>query len=193
MPLLGSAGPGDPAAGMPLPPAVTQRTVLAGTGDEHASPAPPFRTGMIAAAATPALASPAAEEFAEVPWAPMSEDEEGEVAAVFEEDVALTTEEILASARPRTEEFNVDAFIIPEDSTSVPTGLDAAQVEAVKHHSAHPPHDAAHDVADRFERLSRRLRTEGLDSLLPSLARGDTFDSMLAGFLAGYLSAKSST
>jgi len=34
------------------------------------------------------------------------------------------------------------------------------------------------------------LRAEDVESLLPSLAQGDRFDTLVAGFLAGYFSAK---
>ena len=34
------------------------------------------------------------------------------------------------------------------------------------------------------------LRDEQLESLLPSLAGGDRFDALVAGYLAGYFSAK---
>ena len=62
---------------------------------------------------------------------------------------------------------------------SAEQGLEAAQAQ-----------EAARELAGRLEQLSRRLRGEQLESLLPSLASGDRFDALVAGFLAGYFSAK---
>ena len=128
-------------------------------------------------AAAENTAEPAAE------WNGPEPDEEGVVEPAFEEDVNAT-EEMLAENSP--DEFPADAFIIPEDSRRVPTGLAPEIVEQIKHHHD----DAAHVIADRFEKLSRRLRSESLDTLLQSLARGDRFDALIAGFLAGVVSAK---
>ena len=190
----GSSNTGDVISGFPLPPAVTQQSGNSGA-DRGALPAPPFYMGPLAAS-SPApsaaleLAAPSEESQLDgLSWEAMSD--EGVVEPMFEEPVAATTEEILAAALQRTaEEFPVDAFMIPEGTRRVPTGLDQAQVDLVKHHTEHPNHDPAHDLADRFEKLSRRLRAESIDSLLPSLTRGDRFDTLLAGFLAGYFSAR---
>ena len=46
------------------------------------------------------------------------------------------------------------------------------------------------DLAERLEHLARRLLAEDVESLLPSLARGDRLDMLVAGFLAGYLTAR---
>lgn len=179
----------DPTGGSPLPPAVTQWTVN-GTGDRGAAPVPPFAPGGSAPPPRAQLATPQPEPESDdlMGWSSMS-DEDGIVEPMFEEDVAVTTAEILASAEAEREEFPVDAFIIPEDARRVPTGMAPDVVEAAKHHMHDKP-DTAHEIADRFEKLSRRLRNEEIDSLLPSLMRGDRFDSLLAGFLAGYFSAR---
>jgi hypothetical protein len=50
----------------------------------------------------------------------------------------------------------------------------------------------SNELADRFERLSSRLRGEAFDSLTESLARGDRLDLLMAGFLSGYSSARKS-
>jgi hypothetical protein len=179
----------DPKDGSPLPPAVTQWTVN-GTGDRGAAPVPPFSPGASVPAVPAAAPAPQLDAPVLMPWDIGGEtSDDGVVEPMFEEDVAATTEEILANAQASREEFPVDAFIIPEDTRRVPTGLSAGVVEAAKSHMYDKP-DTAHELADRFEKLSRRLRNEEVDTLLPSLMRGDRFDSLLAGFLAGYFSAR---
>lgn len=183
----------DPTDGSPLPPAVTQWTIN-GTGDHGAAPAPPFLPKGTAPTPTPTPTPtpPVMQSTLPtddiLPWDDDSDDE-GVVEPMFEEDVKVTTEEILASAHAGREEFPVDAFIIPEDTRRLPTGLAPEVAHAAQQHNRDKP-DTAHELADRFEKLSRRLRNEGLDSLLPSLTRGDRFDALLAGFLAGYFSAR---
>lgn len=209
----GSLGANNLNGVSPLPPAVTQWNIEPGS-DQGAAPAPPFVTGgtavpaanRLAATESPSeAAAPALEQYTqavpeteplpddtdELPWESMSD--EGVVEPVFAEDVASTTESMLAlTNEPEGEAFPVNAFIIPEDSRRVPTGLDQGTVNSVKQHAEHTTGDPTQDLADRFEKLSRRLRAEDLDTLLPSLARGDRFDAMLAGFLAGYFSARES-
>jgi hypothetical protein len=128
----------------------------------------------------------AVEAVAE-PVAPEPEIEEVEF---FAGDIALGEPEdaqIAAEAATPFEAFLLtpEVELIPAAPASEPEPLaDLEQVLAIL-----PPHM---QLADRFERLSLRLRAEPLDTLLPSLAQGDHFDALMAGFLAGYVAAKKS-
>ncbi len=172
------------AAAVPFPPAITRWTVVTATA-KSVPLAPPFRTPAAdrVLSGNPAT-SEGITETTETVWDQVLE--EGVVEATFAEDVSRATDGI----RPEANEFPIDAFIIPEDAKRVPTGMDAAQVEAAIHHTEHPDHDAAHDLADRFEKLSRRLRSEDIKTLLNNLADGDRFEALVAPFIAGYFSAK---
>jgi hypothetical protein len=111
--------------------------------------------------------------------------DEGVVEATFAEDVSRA-----ADMRPSESEFPINAFMIPEDSSRVPTGLNAAEVEAVIQHTEHPEADTQHELSDRFEMLSRRLRAENLEMLLGALAEGDHFERMVASLIEEYRSDK---
>ena len=166
---------------VPYPPAVT-RWPKAAPAAGAAVMAPPFRTDNAKVAPfvspqAPATATPS-ESWENMP-------EEGVVEAAFEEDVARATDGLNNDT-----EFPFRAFIIPEDTKRVPTGLDAAQVEAVTQHTEQPDRDANHDLADRLELLARRLRSGDVSSLLENLARGDRFDHLIAPFIASYFSKK---
>jgi hypothetical protein len=199
-------------AAQPLPPAVTQWTVKTGN-DRGAALAPPFRTALTrrtevtegtevavevptAVESPPAASVTAAPTEVSPPILPNTDErlpwlipEEGEAApTMFEGSISLTPEVAQPSAEAKGE-FPIDAFIIPEETKRVPTGLAPAEVEAVIHQTEHPPHDVAHDLADRFEKLSRRLRAEDMNSLLNSLALGDGFDAQLAIFLKSHFSS----
>lgn len=177
-----------------LPPAVTNRAGTTVGNDRGAPLAPPYRPVApkragslqpVAATAAPSAAVPILPATDEtMSW--VAPSAEGEVEPIFEGDLSLTPAPApVTSERPK-EAFPIDAFIITEETKVVPTGLAPAEVEAVKQQTEHPPQDAAHDVADRFEKLSRRLRTEDPESLMRSLAEGDRFDTLLAAFLTGY-------
>jgi len=122
-------------------------------------------------------------EAERTPWSSIERSDpevEGVVEPAFGEDLSSTTDGILASTPE--DEFPIDAFIIPEHAKRVPTGVPDPD------HANHT--DPSHELAERFEMLSRRLRAEDIESLLPSLARGDRFDALVAGFIAGYFSAR---
>ena len=171
----------EPPLTVPYPPAVT-RWPKAAPAAGAAVLAPPFRTDNAKVAPfvppqAPATATPSES------WENMSE--EGVAEAAFEEDVARA-----ADGLNNDTEFPFRAFIIPQDTRHVPTGLDAAQVEAVTQHTDQPGRDANHDLADRLEMLARRLRSEDVSALLENLARGDRFDHLIAPFIASYFSKK---
>src|SRR5688572_27153261 len=147
---------------VPYPPAVT-RWAKAAPASDAAVLAPPFRTDNAKVAPFTAQPVPSTAKPGES-WENMSE--EGVVEAAFEEDVARAADGVSNDSV-----FPFQAFIIPEDSSRVPTGLDAAQVEAVTQHTEQPDQDAKHDLADRLERLSRQLRSDDVSSLLENLAR----------------------
>ena len=119
----------------------------------------------------------------DMPWEDLEEEEEeGTVEPVFEADVSETEAALAALSQTRPEgEFPLDAFIIPEHSQRVPTGVESSTpTEPV----AHTP---VTDLAERLEKLSHRLRVEESDAVLSRLATGDKLDAMLAGLLGGYL------
>jgi hypothetical protein len=109
--------------------------------------------------------------------------DEGVVEAMFEEDVARATD----GMQRDTPEFPIDAFIIPNHPSWVPQGLDEAQIEAVKHHTVELDSDPRENLADCFEKLSRRIRSEDTRKLLAHLARGDRFDTLVAPIIAELL------
>lgn len=116
------------------------------------------------------------------PWDSDDDEEEGTVEPMFGEDVS-DAEAALAALSKAAEEFPLDAFIIPEQSQRVPTGLEG------KSHSAPREKTPVKELADRLEKLSHRLRVEDSAPLLERLAAGDRLDTMLAGLIAGYLAA----
>ena len=160
---------------MPMPPVIT-RTV--GPIADHAGDiAPPF-TGTRAAQPV-ASQAPQSEEM---PWE--AEAEEGVVEPMFEEDVSETTAQLAALSQTPPEEFPMDAFIIPEDSRSMPSGMGAKTPSVPA-----PEHSPINDLADTLEKLSHRLRVADANTVVKELAGGDKFESMLAGLVAGYLAA----
>jgi len=122
---------------------------------------------------------PTEEPASELAWD--TTDGEGVVEPAFEEDVHAT-EEMLADSARSAQEFPMDAFIIPEHTSRLPTGVaDEEGAEADED-------GATAEIAARFEEISKLLREEDVNELLVRLARGDRLDALLAGFLAGYLS-----
>lgn len=129
-----------------------------------------------------AAESPAGAGDDLMPWE--EADDEGTAEPAFEADVFETEATLAALSQlspPGDREFPLDAFIIPEHTSRMPTGVDEA-----------PPAEAAShkpvtDLADRLEKLSHRMRMEDAEVLLSRLASGDKLDAMLAGLLAGFL------
>ena len=116
-----------------------------------------------------------------IPWDELPE--EGTVEPVFEADVSETAAalaEISAAHLRQDEEFPLDAFIIPEHSQHLPSGLEDAP-------ASENPHTAVTDLADRLEKLSHRLRVEESGTVIGRMASGDKLDAMLAGLLSGFL------
>ena len=179
----GKSGDDTPPFGM-MPPAVTQQNGDRPDARTDARMAPPFVGGPAHVpqfhAAEPAEALSAAGAHHEediMPWDPM--EDEGVVEPVFQAD----TEDVLAqlSKQAQKEEFPMDAFIIPEQTQRVPTGLEG------KPRTADPEHTPLSNLADRLEKLSHRLRVEDTQVVVRRLAGGDKLDALLAGLLAGYL------
>jgi hypothetical protein len=54
---------------------------------------------------------------------------------------------------------------------------------------ASTPTAAARDLAERLETIAGRLRTDGTAAVVAGM-RGDRFDALLAGVIAGYLAAR---
>jgi hypothetical protein len=144
--------------------------------------AAPF-VGQPTIVAAPAQSAPApAAIVEEIPWAQDEDDETGEVEPVFEADVS-ETEAVLAefSRAARSEEFPLDAFIIPEHAQRIPNGFEGKKLPEP------PAHTPVTDLADRLEKLSHRLRVEDAKEVVARLAGGDKLDALLAGLLAGYI------
>jgi hypothetical protein len=108
--------------------------------------------------------------------------EEGTVEPMFKVDTDAALAELGQQAK--REAFPMDAFIIPEQTKRVPSGLEGQAVPAS------PTPAAVTTLADRLEKLSHRLRLEETDALLRRLASGDRLDAMVAGLLAGYLAGR---
>lgn len=164
-----------------MPPVTSQSGMSGGVpADGNSRLAPPFLGEPTAAA--PVRKVPAADELthddASVPWADFSD--EGTVEPMFEADVS-ETEAVLASLAKAEAEFPLDAFIIPEQSKRVPTGLEGKPV------SNHPAPTPVTELAERLEKLSHRLRVEDSEVVLRRLAAGDKLDALLGGLLAGFL------
>lgn len=131
----------------------------------------------------PQAAAPAAASVVEeILWAQDEEDETGEVEAVFEADVSETAAALAELSRAaRSEEFPLDAFIIPEHAQRIPNGFEGKKLPEP------PRHTPVTDLADRLEKLSHRLRVEDANAVVARLAGGDKLDALLAGLLAGYI------
>ena len=160
---------------VPFPPAVTRLSAVPAAASD-VSLAPPFRTDKVSV-------PPPRTRLgrSEVAWDDMPD--EGVVEAMFEEDVSRATD----GMQRDSPEFPIDAFIIPKHPSWVPQGLDEAQIEAVKHHTEELDTDAKENLADCFEKLSRRIRNENTSTLLAQLARGDRFDTLVAPIIAELL------
>jgi hypothetical protein len=112
--------------------------------------------------------------------------EEGHAEPAFEADVdEMEAALALFGEPPRQEaEFPLDAFIIPEETTHMPTGVETPEARE------EPKRSAVDELAERLEKLSHRLRIDDTPAVLERLAAGDKLDAMLAGLLAGYLAGK---
>jgi hypothetical protein len=171
--------PSQPAS-TPLPPALTRRADSGGAW-EAGPPLPPFLAGEQARSAeadrvvsADALPGHSPDAYPEEPSA-RGPDEEGE------------------------EAFPLDAFFIPEGADHIlPADDDGAWSAAAGVATGdvapfltgggdHLPPEV--ELADRLERLARRLRTEGAGALLDPTGREDRLDTLLGGVLAGYLAA----
>ena len=153
-----------PISGGPLPP------FRARTGVEAASSAPV--EGMVAdIAPSQDLAAEDAEDFQILPIEDALAEEQrstgGDIAAISDNAVV--------------DDFPLDAFIIPEDSQRLPSGLQAADRRK---------RQRAVDLAERLEGLAVRLRREGYSALAKETVRGDPVGALISGILAGYLAAQ---
>jgi hypothetical protein len=77
--------------------------------------------------------------------------------------------------------FPLDAFLIPENATRLPAGLENDRELQDR---------IAADVADALSAMVDRLRSDGLDALLSPSARREPVDVVLAAVLSGYLSRR---
>ena len=166
-----------------LEPALPIAEPVAAPGDDVVEPP---QTEDTFAAAEDVHSEPGDDKEQLDPWKAVP-DGEGIVEPAFHDDtdgVLLELMQETAEAEQK-EEFPLDAFILPEETQHVPTGLEGAP--------ATPPPEAtpANALAERLEKLSHRLRVEDSESLVRRLAGGDRTDALLAGLLAGYLAGKS--
>lgn len=193
--------PGD-AAGQPkgpfapMPPVTTQP--VADRRDAMADgrmvgpfvgPAAAIEPDAQVAAAPTASATPLPPDE-DIVWA--EDSDEGVVEPAFEADVSETEASLAALSKAATttaqgdEDFPLDAFIIPEHSRRLPTGIEAGASAK----PAAPGSAPVKELADRLEKLSHRMRVDDADAIVARLASGDKLDAMLAGLLAGYLGTK---
>jgi hypothetical protein len=192
---------------LPMPPALTQRVRPLG-GDGSSLPLEPFRflrglpANRLAFAAAQA-AEPEPVELSMFSEEPLPLDEPLDLGEPLHLEEPLALDEPLELAEPfqLTEPLQLADAIVAEDAAQAaavnePVFDEVLQLtEAPSDNTEHEletarAQGAAHELAERLEQLSRRLRDEQLESLLPSLAGGDRFDALVAGFLAGYFSAK---
>lgn len=147
--------------------------------------APPFvgvpTVGQSSNGSLPSTAADIPSDGSDMSWDELAE--EGTVEPAFEADVSATSAALAAigEAHGRTDgEFPLDAFIIPEHTQRLPSGLEGQPASE----NAHTP---LTDLADRLEKLSHRLRVEKADAVMGRMASGDKIDAMLAGLLGGFL------
>ena len=157
-----------PPPGSMLPPVTTQRQSEQAVPAKDGRLAPPFVAAVGRDADEPA------------PWETMSD--EGVVEPMFEAETEAVMAEL--SLQAKQSEFPLDAFIIPEETQRVPSGLEGQPASQ----QSHTPLTA---LADRLEKLSHRLRVEDTTVMVRRLAGGDKLDALLAGLLAGYLAGTS--
>lgn len=171
--MYGNTGDEPPRNGAFMPPAVTQRGADLPGARGNEPLAPPFVSGP---------KQPPRDEEA-MPWESMAEEDEGVVEPMFAADSADVLAELTQQAKK--EDFPLDAFIIPEQTQRVPSGLEGKPLPA------QPSHTPLTNLADRLEKLSHRLRVENTEVVVHRLAGGDRLDALLAGLLAGYLAGTS--
>jgi hypothetical protein len=127
---------------------------------------------------------PPVDEGSLLPWE-STIDDQGIVEPAFLAETDAVFASLTEAVPAERDEFPLDAFIVPEDSHHIPTGM--PKPDAPPANQAEP----TASLAERLEDLSRRLKSEDTDSIVRRLAAGDRLDSMLAGLLAGYLAGKS--
>jgi hypothetical protein len=181
----GAVSLGDPGK-IPLPPALTQRIRPTG-GDGSSLPLEPFRFLRSLRVNRPATASAQSAPEPEPAEEPLPFEEAFDEPLPFEEPEEL---EAQWSAADFAAEDDLGLPALDEDFLKLSEIESASSEPPFAAPSATDANDATRNLAERFERLSQRLRDESLESLLPSLAGGDRFDTLVAGFLAGYFSAK---
>ena len=181
-----------------LPPVITRRKSFRSSITQNNAPlAPPFSAGSRAGSVTPppsvtsspekieaqAVAPAEEEKSGDMIWDPTSD--EGVVEPDFQADTDAVFEELTQQAEALREEFPLEAFIVPEHSDRVPTGMEGKPLPQT------PEPTALSSLAERLEKLSHRLRVEDTDAVVRRLASGDRLDTLLAGLLAGYLAGAS--
>jgi hypothetical protein len=134
--------------------------------------------------AEPAFEAAPEPEEPQDEWDVLSD--EGVVEPAFEADTDAVLQELTEQAAELSlrEDFPLEAFIVPEQTQHVPSGLEGRP-------STEPEPTPVSSLAERLEKLSHRLRVEETDAIVRRLAAGDRLDSLLAGLLAGYLAGKS--
>ena len=175
-----------------MPPVTSRPIGVERNGGPDARMAPPFTSRDVPEEAQADFAQPPAEmptasyaEPEDIEWQDVAD--EGVVEPAFAADVHETEAAFAALAQAHTkpdEEFPLDAFIIPEHTRSLPTGMDADSMPADRVHTP------VTELADKLEKLSHRLRVEDAQAVINRLAAGDNIDMMLAGLLAGFVAAR---
>ena len=187
----GSNGEKPSPNGSLLPPVITRRKSFRSSSIQNSPLAPPFIAGTRAGTVTsppveakaPAEVPAEEEKPSDMIWDPMSD--EGVVEPAFVADTDAVFEELTQQAESLREEFPLEAFIVPEQSDRVPTGMEGKPLPPA------PESTPLTSLAERLEKLSHRLRVEDTDAVVRRLAGGDRLDTLLAGLLAGFLAGSS--
>lgn len=108
----------------------------------------------------------------------------------WQSDLALHADASLTDLPSESESFAFEPMTVAAESAPQPPDREMMPPQSTLLDAARSSGLAQHDLADRLQQLSQRLREEDPETLLPSLARGDRFEVLIAGLLAGYLSAK---
>ncbi len=174
----------------PMPPVVSRPVTPRSVGIADGQMLAPIGGGP---ASVPAMPKPVTEDEAlapEVAELPAHEEPSAleDVPLVFDADDWETEASLDALSSPTDASsaegsFPLDAFISPEQPPEQPTAIESSAPAPASETTLSP----AHELADRLERLSQRMRADDASAVLAQLARGDKLDAMLAGLLAGYL------
>jgi hypothetical protein len=205
----------DDVGEVPLPPAVTRwrspnaRKASDGVAppSRAAAPAEPESTSPLdidtplvdttEETAAPSSAQSTADTEIEATDAPSSELAPAALLQPVEEPVSEPQRVTPPQQQAPILELNVEAptqtvedVKSPEVAPRIDLNLANLIAEVVGHQAHENADQLAHELADRLEKLTERLRTEDFDVVRQELAQGDRLDVLVAGFLGGYAAVR---